>query len=340
MLTISELPSRPMLETFPGDGSLREKLAYVAGYAESAPELFGVRPWSLVVTGSGIEVHLERSLRLKSADSDGRESTIAAGAALFFLRLALRCHLLESEIVHAHSLDERSLVARLTVVGRASPSPSELEMFAILTGEPGETISVPPLDVLAPDLQEIGVAAREEGAVVRYVQNDFLRDATISMLQAGDLLHYHAEEQRNAFRSWLGVTWDQAPRSGTSEFVTWEVASHELSEALHGSPHQSGALPAIAVICTDHDDEENWLKAGLALGHIHLLTSALGMCSTVFNQPLQVPGMRARFARETGFRNFPQVVVRVGYGGTSNLRRRRIHDELSRHLIAEPHVRV
>ncbi|HWA83651.1 MAG TPA: hypothetical protein VG820_09470, partial [Fimbriimonadaceae bacterium] len=71
--------------------------------------------------------------------------------------------------------------------------------------------------------------------------------------------------------------------------------------------------PALAVLCTNHDDERNWLNTGQALGRLHLAASALGMKFSIFNQPLQVPGMRARFARETGFCNFPQVIVRISF---------------------------
>ncbi|MFI5386329.1 MAG: hypothetical protein ACHQ50_09435 [Fimbriimonadales bacterium] len=340
MLTVAENPSYRAAETFPSDGELRDQLDYIARYAEIAPELFGTRPWTLRVTGTGIDVVASSPPRLRKVDFDGRESTIAIGAAVFLLRLALRCHLLDPEVQFTPDFKQPSLLARLTIVGRASPSPIELELFALLTGDKGETVPVPPLDVLAPDFQELEQAACQEGVLLRYIEDEFLRAMTASMLQPGDCLYYQREQDRDTFKAWLGIAnTPTSQHSNTSlDFVAWTVSEQNRTEfssesdALKSAiriPH-SAIQYALAVLCTTHDDEGSWLQTGQALGRVHLLASALGMKLSAFNQPLQVPGMRARFARETGFCSFPQVVVQIGFDPGSTARRRNLHEVLLR----------
>lgn len=324
MLTVSKIPGETIPETFPADGSLRDKLEYVARYAEYGPELFGSRPWKLAVTDSGIDVLTTPDPRLRKVDFDGRESIIAAGSAVFLLRLALRCHLLQPEIRYTRDFKQPSLLARLEIVGRANPSPVELELFSLLTGESGEAVRVPPIDVLAPDFQELVAAAREEGVRLRYVENEFLRSLTASMLQSGDKLYYQRDEERTAFRRWLGVRTEcPAP---SSDFIVWSVFPSEVAEFGAAAPAEAETTPAVGVICTRRDDEQSWLNTGQALGRIQLLSLALGMRINVFNQPLQAPGMRARFARETGFCNFPQVVIQIGYEPNSTAVRRGVRE--------------
>lgn len=315
MLTVHDISPNSEAGPFPADGPLMDQLGYVLQYTESAAELFGTRPWNVSVAGDGIEVRLSCDPRLKKVDNDGRESVIAAGSAVFLLRLALRCHLMEPQLEFKPDYKQPNLLARLQIVGRATPSPEELELFSLLTGNKGEVPSSPPLDVLAPDFQYLRSAAAEEGASLRYVENEFLRTMTASMMQAGDHLHYHREQERAAFRAWLGVR--SECEQGSSEFVNWFVFPKEIAEFAPPTNAEARVQPALAVLCTNHDDERNWLNTGQALGRLQLAATALGMQFAIFNQPLQVPGMRARFARETGFCNFPQVIVRVSFDATA-----------------------
>jgi hypothetical protein len=286
---------------------MRGQLEHLSQYAFNAAELFGTRPWKLNVTESSIEVHAAVDQRVRKVDVDGRESLIAAGSAVFMLRLALRCHHLQAEVEYTPNSRQPGLLARLRVVGRAIPSSDELELFSLLKGDKGESAKEPPLSAIAPGFHPLKRAASSEGINLRYVEGGFLRSMTAEMLQVDDRLLYQREPDRDSFREWLGIS---SPCTNVAaEFVAWNVTAEDLGKAR--APAQPLTAGEFAVLCTRRDDETNWLKTGMALGHIQLSALDGGAFVTVFNQPLQVPGMRARFARETGFCSFPQVVLRV-----------------------------
>jgi hypothetical protein len=276
-------------------------------YAFDAAELFGTRPWKLNVTDSSIEVFASVDQRLRRVDVDGRESLIAAGSAVFMLRLAMRCNHLQPEVEYTPNSRQPGLLARLRVVGRAIPSSDELELFSLLKSDKGESATEPPLSAIAPGFHPLKKAASEEGVNLRYVEGGFLRGMTANMLQPEDRLLYQRPCDRDTFREWLGI--ETACVETAGEFVQWKVSADEMSQT------QSESVPLtagdFAVLCTRRDDEMNWLRTGMALAHLQLSAIVAGILITVFNQPLQVPGMRARFARETGFCSFPQVILRV-----------------------------
>lgn len=301
MLKVVPLPQPESRGKDSATGVVRKQLQEFGRYAEAAAELFGSHPWKLNVTDSSIEVFAALEPRLRKIDLDGREALITAGSAVFMLRLALKCHQLLAEVEYTPSSRQPGLLARLRVVGRVIPSAEEIELFSALTGEKA------PSGEIAPGFHPLKKAASEEGITLRYVEGGLLRNMASDMLQAGDRLFYQRNSDRDVFREWLGVVGDCA-NSGT-DLVTWHVTPDEIDQARR--PIQPLTAGDFAVLCTRRDDETNWLKTGMALGHLQLAALASGILVTVFNQPLQVFGMRARFARETGFCSFPQVILRV-----------------------------
>jgi hypothetical protein len=218
----------------------------------------------------------------------------------------MRCHLLEPRVDYTPDFKQPTLLARLVIVGRTTPSPSELQMFSIL-GEEGKTHRTPRLNALPCESQALQSEAGEQGICLRFVENAFLRGITTSMLQTGDRMYFQRECECEDLRSWLGLRSAYSAQAGN--FVTWQVSAAEAASFGRTEIEQP---PALAVLCTKHDDVRDWLDTGQALARVQLRALSLGLSLAVFNQPLQVPGMRARFARETGFCNFPQVVVRLG----------------------------
>ena len=75
---------------YPAEAPAREQLRHLLSYAVLAPSAHNTQPWRFRVTDAGIEVHADRSRALSVSDPDGRELVISCGAALFFLRVAVR----------------------------------------------------------------------------------------------------------------------------------------------------------------------------------------------------------------------------------------------------------
>jgi hypothetical protein len=71
----------------------------------------------------------------------------------------------------------------------------------------------------------------------------------------------------------------------------------------------------IIVFVADQDDARHWIEVGRCYQRFALQATALGLCSTFINQPIEVPGLRRQFATWLGLgAHRPDLVVRFGYG--------------------------
>ena len=66
-----------------------DRVDYLVSTAARAPSVHNTQPWQFVATDYAIELHADRSRRLR-LDQGGREMLISCGAALFGLRLPIR----------------------------------------------------------------------------------------------------------------------------------------------------------------------------------------------------------------------------------------------------------
>jgi hypothetical protein len=66
-------------------------LASCVRTAALAPSLHNSQPWRFRLVDGGVEVHADRTRQLEVLDPSGRELLVSVGAAVFTLRLAIRC---------------------------------------------------------------------------------------------------------------------------------------------------------------------------------------------------------------------------------------------------------
>src|SRR3712207_6590073 len=77
-------------EDFSESGQAEEKLRYLLNYAVLAPSGHNTQPWLFNVSGRAVELHADRTRGLPVVDPEDRALVISCGAALFFLRVAIR----------------------------------------------------------------------------------------------------------------------------------------------------------------------------------------------------------------------------------------------------------
>jgi len=85
----------------------------------------------------------------------------------------------------------------------------------------------------------------------------------------------------------------------------------------------------IAVFVTDANGWRHWIEAGRSYERFALATTALGIRTSMVNQPVEVARLRADFARLLDVGHYrPDVVVRFGYGPAMPQSRRRSIDDV------------
>jgi hypothetical protein len=91
----------------------------------------------------------------------------------------------------------------------------------------------------------------------------------------------------------------------------------------------AAGAPVLAVLGTFNDTPGDWFAAGLAIERVLLEACASGLQTSFVNQPIEIPALRARLCRTLGRTDFPQVVIRMGYGDpVSFTPRRNVRDVL------------
>ena len=70
----------------------------------------------------------------------------------------------------------------------------------------------------------------------------------------------------------------------------------------------------LAVISTYADSWFDWLAAGQALEKMLLLARSEEVWASFFNQPIEVPALRKELRDILERKDFPQMVLRMGYG--------------------------
>jgi hypothetical protein len=304
-------PLRIPVETVPV-----EALRAAVGWATLAPSGHNTQPWRFRVGEHAVDLRADRTRALPVADPDDRELTIACGAALFHLRLALR----SAGITPLVDLlpDERNpdLLARVRTGAPAPPTAEEEALFAAIPRRRTnrrryEARPVP--DDLPASLQ---AAAAAEGAWAVPIDGA-VRTTVAELVEHAVRSQWEDPHFRRELAAWLRP----ASRGDGLASLYLRGIGPRMVRAFNLGKRTSGkdrdlieAAPLLVVIGTDTDTPRAWLATGRALAHMLLQAQLAGVDAAYHNEPIQRPEARPRLARAIGVGGCPQLLVRFGYG--------------------------
>jgi hypothetical protein len=316
MATAIRSPWDVETSTIPSIDAPAEAFRWAVSFAILAPSGHNTQPWRFRIAGDAVEVCADRTRALPVVDPEDRELTIACGAALLHLRLALERLGVCPEIDLLPDGDDADLLARVRF-GPVFPSPPEEDdLFAAVplrrtNRQPYDDRPVP--TELFPAL---AAAVAAEGAHLRAVEGETRR--VVSDLVAGaDRIQWADRHFRRELASWLhpsrhGEGMQAFSRYGLGPLV---VRSLDLGKDMGRKDHElAEEAPLLVVLGTDGDTPGDWLMAGQALARLLLRARVDGVDAAYLNQPIQVAALRPRLAEVTGATGIPQVMLRLGYG--------------------------
>lgn len=296
--------------------------------AIAAPSVHNTQPWLFRVWPGGVDIYADRNRALPVIDPRGRELMISVGAAAFNLRVSVlaRGRMPVQELLP----DPRQpdLAVRVTV-GPHTAIPETARRLAQAIPH-RHTNRRPFSDVIVPGyvLDELAeAAAAETGTLV--LANQDAREAVLGLVRTAENRWRNDPAYWRELKSW---TSDQPERSDgipTAAFGPWSALEVvplrdfglvQPSRGRYATDFEQP--PTIAVLYTDDDSPEHWLRAGQALERLLLTATVRGVATTLMTQPMEIPELREMLANAANGK-VAQAVLRLGYGtpGTPSPRR-------------------
>jgi hypothetical protein len=282
-----------------------------------APSLHNSQPWQWVAEGPGLDLYVDRSRILPSADKSGREAHIGCGAVLDHLRVAM------------------AAAGRTANVDRF-PDPNNLDHLASLNFSPMSLVTdghrrradailhrrTDRLPFAAPrnweSLKPMLRKAVDAGTVHLDVIADELRPELARASQLTESLRLYDSTYHTELDWWTGhfENSDGIPRSSLvsaaeSDRVdvgrTFPVGAHNERRAGFGQDQST-----VLVLSTDEDTRDDAFRCGEALSAVLLECTLAGMATCTLSHLTELQSSRHLIGTLTRRAAMPQLLIRVG----------------------------
>lgn len=296
--------------------------------AIAAPSMHNTQPWRFRVTGSTIDVHLDRSRLLPEEDPTGRAHHLSAGAVLLNLRCRAAAMGLLTRFTWLPDRYDGDLVARVTFERFLRSLDPALVALSEQIGR-RHTFRGPMRERYVPShvLDALRTVAAQEGASLTVLAQPTVHRLLLLTGEA-DVLDSLDEDRLRERSSWVGgartdegmpsTALGPRPTEPGSPVREFGVRDHDR----HRPAAEFELHPTLAILSTAGDGPVDWLNAGMALQRVLLTLTRHGLMASFLNQPLERPHLRRWVGELVRPAGYPHMVLRVGQGTTAPWGRR------------------
>jgi Nitroreductase family len=177
-------------------------------------------------------------------------------------------------------------------------------------------------------LKQLESSARMEGVSLALITDPKRRDAVTDYVLAGNSSQMDDPAFVRELKRWIRFNPEQALETRDGLFSA--CSGNQTSPTLIGKTlfsrffkkdeenskyaAQMRSSAGVAVFTGDKADKDHWVKVGRSFQRFALQATALGIRTAMVNQPVEVPKVRAEFARWLGAPDArPDLVVRFGH---------------------------
>lgn len=310
---------------FPRRKKSSDKLRYLLNYAVLAPSGHNSQPWLFKIVGDNVELYADRRRALPVCDPDDRELIMACGAALLNLRIALRHFGYEGRVKAMPDRNEPDLLARVTFGEKRKPTVEDTRLFQAIPRRRTNRMPFERREVPDKVLTELKAAASREGAWLHLIQSEKDRRAVADFVAEGDRIQMANPSFRRELGAWMhanhDVSHDGMPgyalglKGLKSSLAPIVVRTFDFGKGQAAKDQQlATGSPVLAILGTDANQTEDWLRAGIALERVALLARSENVWISFLNQPIEIPELRTKLLDLVGVKGFPQLLLRLGYG--------------------------
>lgn len=309
---------------FPANGSSREKLAFLVGYAVLAPSGHNTQPWRFVLSDDHVDVVADMSRALKMVDPYDRELTISCAASAETLLAAAKAFGLTAELTPLPQQDAPTVVAR--VVLSAAPATGAIDHAMLNAIATRRTVRRSYAETAVPTHMQalIKDAARPFGVTLHLTDNEAIKDAIAELVVDADHVQFADPAFREELATWMHPLSSDSGDGLSGPGLGFPDAFTRMAAALFRTFNVAGVVatldkpaamsaPLLGVFTTHGDTRDEWIATGRALAAVlHILTRN-GLVNAFLNQPIEVGEMRPELAKLVAPGQTPQLLSRFGY---------------------------
>jgi len=324
---------------FPTVGTLSDKLRFCLRYAILAPSSHNAQPWLFALRDDRIELYADRSRSLHTTDPHDRQLIIGCGCALHHLRVAMRHFGMTPDVEILPDDNDQDLLARVTVAGEAPPDDDNDGLFEAIPKRRTNRQLFKDTPLPHGLEHELTEAVEAEGCWAHFCHDEIEREKIAGLIAAGDRIQWADKRFRLELAAWThpGNTpsSDGIPNSAMNAGDLLSVAGPMVIRTFDLGDGQAAKdsdiarySPGLVVIGSEHDSATAWLQTGQALSRLLLLSRQHHIFASFLNQPVETESLRPRLAETIQRQDYPQLILRLGYGPEVNPTPRRTVDEV------------
>jgi len=290
---------------FPANGSPRQKLEFAAKLATLAPTGSALPRWSYRVADTHLELLAKEDHEARPVYPDEHASVVDSGAALMYLKLALKHHGCFGRVALFPDLDDPELVARVHLGSCVERNSEERLLFAAMSEGRGNG-ETPVSETMLAALHQ-AVAGERGWLDVARSEMSRRRLVEISLGDRSFWPNFDRVPARPPGASAGGICWRWPRRL----FVSGGRNLESRNPSIEPLRQASVEAATLAVVKTKTDDKYGWLAAGQIVARIALQARALGLSWAILN-PMRSRAAREALRTEVGRKGFAQVILRFG----------------------------
>lgn len=307
---------------FPSQAEDSEKIRFILNYAVLAPSSWNAQPWIFKLHGCIIRIYHDRERLQRHRDPEGRENIISCGTALCNLCLALNRFGFKTETSLLPNPDEPQLMAEVYwTAGR--PVGKDNKLFKAITRRHSYRRPFTDRPVTQGLIDVFRSAAALHGCEFIPVVYDSMKSALGGMICEGDKDLGADEETRKEYASWVrgssrkgdgvpGYAMGLNPVQSILAPLTHRMFNY-TDEFAHGDRALSEEAALLGVLTSKEDNVRAWLECGQALEQVLLSAASHEVQASFLNQPIPIPELRSRLQDLIGTKDYPQIILRLGY---------------------------
>ncbi|MFI7497955.1 Acg family FMN-binding oxidoreductase [Streptomyces sp. NPDC049687] len=311
-----------MNRTAPSD----ERVASLVRDAVAAPSMHNAQPWRFRYLRSSriFEVWADFERAMPHSDPDTRGLHLGCGAALLNLRAAVVHEGWHPETRLLPDLTDRALLASVRLAGRTNDESGLDTLYPAIHRRHSSRYPFEERQIPEAVRDALVAAARAEGAALMFPTSWHLREV-LELVQEAEARNIADPGSDQDLARWTRV---DAPAVSTADdgvphyaFGPRKRGGRAPVRDFAGARQVAGRdtadfeqTPQLALISTDHDRPQDWLRAGQAMQRVLLLATHEGLSSSFVTQPVEWTDLRWPLRDPTSGTGCTQVLLRLGYG--------------------------